>query len=67
MLNGYCFTTDNRGSFMYDYPKEYIFYQQANCTGPSSAIDMTLTMNSCLPMTTTVGSANSFEYLYVKH
>lgn len=67
MLNGYCFSADLKTSFKYDYPKENFYFKSTDCTGAATSIDISSTMNSCLPLTSTVGSANSYETLYVKN
>jgi hypothetical protein len=65
LLNGYCFSSDLKASFMYDNPNEVLYLKSTDCTGASTKVDMSTTLNQCIPMTTTVGSANSVKYMFV--
>jgi hypothetical protein len=65
LLNGYCFSSDLKASFIYYDPNEVLYMKSTDCTGASTKLDMSATLNQCIPMTTTVGSANSVKYMFV--
>jgi hypothetical protein len=37
-------------SFAYEDPKEMVYMRSANCTGAASAVDLSATLNHCLPL-----------------